>query len=46
MFNIEKKAKKIELKVEYQGNHASFLDLDIKIENSFFVHKEVNFHFL
>ena len=29
-------SKELELKVEHQGNHASFLDLDIKIEDSAF----------
>ena len=30
---------KLELKVEHQGNHTSFLDLDIKIEDSVLVYK-------
>ena len=29
----------LELKVENQGNHASFLDLDIEIKDSVFVRK-------
>ena len=28
-----------QLKVEHKGNHVSFLDLDIKIENNVFVYK-------
>ena len=31
--------KELDLKVERQGNHASFLDLDIKVEDSIFVYK-------
>ena len=31
--------KELELRVEHQGNHASFLDLDIEIEDSVFVYK-------
>ena len=31
--------KELELKVEHQGNHASLLDLDIKIKDSVFVYK-------
>ena len=31
--------KELDLKVERQGNHASFLDLDIKVEGSVFVYK-------
>ena len=31
--------KELELKMEHQGNHASFSYLDIKIEDSFFVYK-------
>ena len=27
--------KEVDLKVEHQGNHASFLDLDVKIEDCF-----------
>ena len=29
--------KKFDLKVKHQGNHASFLDLEIKIEDSTFI---------
>ena len=29
--------KELDLKVEHQGNHASFLDLDIKIEDCFHI---------
>ena len=32
-------SKKLELKVERQGNHTWFLDLDVKIENSVFAYK-------
>lgn len=42
--------KKLELKVEHQRNHQTFLDLDITIQNGVFVYKrfdkEINFHFL
>ena len=42
--------KELDLKVERQGNHASFLDLDIKVEDSVFVYKPfdkgINFHYL
>ena len=31
--------KELDLKVERQGNHASFLVLDIKVEDSVFVYK-------
>ena len=31
--------KELDLKVERQGNHVSFLDLDIKVEDSVFVYK-------
>ena len=31
--------KELELRVEHQGNHVSFLDLDIKIDDSIFVYK-------
>ena len=31
--------KELDLKVERQGNHVSFLDLDIKVEDSIFVYK-------
>ena len=31
--------KELDLKVERQGNHASFLDPDIKVEDSVFVYK-------
>ena len=31
--------KELELKLEHQGNHATFLDLDIKIENGMFIYK-------
>ena len=30
--------KELDLKVERQGNHVSFLDLDIKVEDSIFVY--------
>ena len=32
-------SKELDLKVERQGNHVSYLDLDIKVEESVFVHK-------
>ena len=42
--------KELHLKVKRQGNHASFLDLDIKVEDSIFVYKLLtkgkNFHYL
>ena len=31
--------KELELKVEHQGSYASFLDLELKIDNSIFVYK-------
>ena len=31
--------KELDLKVKHQGNHVSFLDLDIKLEDSIFVYK-------
>ena len=31
--------KELDLKVERQGNHVSFLDLDIKVEDSVFAYK-------
>ena len=31
--------KKVDLKVERQGNHVPFVDLDIKVEDSVFVYK-------
>ena len=31
--------KELNLQVELQGNHVSFLDLDIKVEDSVFVYK-------
>ena len=31
--------KELDLKVERQGNHVLFLDLDIKVEDSVFVYK-------
>ena len=31
--------KELDLKVERQGNHVSFLDFDIKVEDSIFVYK-------
>ena len=31
--------KELDLKVERQGSHVSFLDLDIKVEDSVFVYK-------
>ena len=31
--------KELDLKVERQGNHVSFLDLDIKVEDSVFLYK-------
>ena len=31
--------KELDLKVERQGNHVSFLDLDIKVEDSVFIYK-------
>ena len=31
--------KELDLKVERQGNHVSFLDLEIKVEDSVFVYK-------
>ena len=31
--------KELDLKVERQGNHVSFLDLDIKVEDSVLVYK-------
>ena len=40
--------KELVLKVQHQGNQASFLDLDIKLEDSVLVYKtkEINFHFV
>ena len=32
-------SKELDLKVERQGNHVSYLDLDIKVEESVFVYK-------
>ena len=34
--------KELDLEVERQGNHVSFLDLDIKVEDSVFVYKPFN----
>ena len=34
--------KELDLKVECQGNHVSFLDHDIEIEDSVFVNKSVD----
>ena len=34
--------KELDLKVERQGNHVSFLDLDIKVEDSVFVYKHLD----
>ena len=34
--------KALDLKVERQGNHVSFLDLDIKAEDSVFVYKPLD----
>ena len=34
--------KELDLKVECQGNHVSFLDLDIKVEDSVFVYKPLD----
>ena len=31
--------KELDLKAERQGNHVSFLDLDIKVEDSVFIYK-------
>ena len=31
--------KELDLRVKRQGNHVSFLDLDIKVEDSVFVYK-------
>ena len=42
--------KELDLKDERQGNHVSFLDLDIKVEDSVFVYKPLEkrdkFHYL
>ena len=34
--------KELDHKVERQGNHVSFLDLDIKVEDSVFVYKPLD----
>ena len=34
--------KELDLKVERQGNHVSFLDHDIKVEDSVFVYKPLD----
>ena len=34
--------KEIDLKVERQGNHVSFLDLDIKVEDFLFIYKPLH----
>ena len=34
--------KELDLKVEPQGNHVSFLDLDIKVEDAVFVDKPLD----